>query len=196
MMNIVILFIIFIGLLYGSLKLTTVNCKSSWNNASKNRLKVSQAPYIRYLCMYFLLSAWTGTSKTGSRSDSTEKTLNPEPIDLLIPTKTGIRSYVEARTAESWEATNRKTRTNNEGTYRLRYSCLKKWDPISESQILFMKTYEFYFTFLQIQISKIPFLFEIKIEIECWIRYMHFFNDWIQQTKGSLNITFGWITCI
>ena len=37
---------------------------------------------------------------------------------------------------------------------------------------------------------------EIKIDIECWIRYMHYFNDRRQQINSILNITFGWITCI
>ena len=96
------------------------------NIFSKNRLKVSQAPHIRYLYVYFLLSAWTKTSKTGSRSDSTKITLDSEPIDSLLPAKTWFRSYVEARSAESKETTTWKTRTNNEGTNRLRYSCLTK----------------------------------------------------------------------
>ena len=107
-----------------------------WNNSSKNRLKVSQAPHIRYLYVYFLLSAWTKTTKTGSRSNSTKNTLDPEPIDSLLPAKTWFRSYVETWTAKSKETTTWKTRTNNEGINRLCYSCLTK-----RMRILSLKLY-------------------------------------------------------
>ena len=123
-----------------------------WNIFSKNRLKVSQAPHIRYLYVYFLLSTWTKTSKTGSRSDSTKITLDSQPIDSLFPAKTWFRSYVEARTAESKETTTWKTRTNNEGTNRLCYSCLTKRMRILSLKLYFYTlTFEFHFTFLQIE---------------------------------------------